>query len=94
MGLRPWVLALSWVLAYGIIFTAVAAVITTVCCLTFLSLADPSLLFTLLWLFTASELAFGLLLTVFFSNSKVSMLSRHGIMAYICMDGSFSLSGR
>ncbi|KAK9857576.1 hypothetical protein WJX84_000857, partial [Apatococcus fuscideae] len=72
MGLRPWVLACSWVLAYGMIFTAVAAVITTVCCLTFLSLADPSLLFTLLWLFTASELAFGLLLTVFFSNAKVA----------------------
>ena len=71
MGLQPWVLALTWVLAYGIIFTAVAAVITTVCCLTFLSLANPSLLFTLLWLFTASELAFGLLLTVFFSNAKV-----------------------
>ena len=89
MGLQPWVLALTWILAYGIIFTAVAAVITTVCCLTFLSLANPSLLFTLLCLFTASELAFGLLLTVFFSNAKVRHEPLQRLVSIYCKHISF-----
>ena len=61
MGLEGWPLHTSWALTYGLIFVIVAASVTCVCCTSFMTKSDPSLLFTSLLLFNLSELAFGLL---------------------------------
>ncbi|KAK9829531.1 hypothetical protein WJX72_006343 [[Myrmecia] bisecta] len=72
MGLRPWVLSTAWALTYGVIFCFVAASVTLTCCLSFLPSTSPGLLFTLLLAFSASELAFGLMVASIFSNAKIA----------------------
>lgn len=63
MGLEGWPLHTSWALTYGLIFVIIAASVTLICRVSFMTQSDPSLLFVSLLLFNLSELAFGLLVS-------------------------------
>ncbi|KAK9808280.1 hypothetical protein WJX73_007025 [Symbiochloris irregularis] len=74
MGLERWPLQASWAITYGLIFIIVAATVTIVCSLSFMTKSSPSLLFVSLLLFNLSELSFGLLIASLFSNAKIAAI--------------------
>ena len=72
MGLQAGVLPAAWAVTYGSIFLVVSVSVTTVCCASFLPLSSPTLVFTLLALFCAAELALGMMMATLFSNAKIA----------------------
>lgn len=75
MGLRGWVHQLSWLITASILFFWIALSTTYICTTSFLVSSNPVLIFSFFFLFTLSEVTFCMLLSVFFSNSKLAAIA-------------------
>ncbi|KAJ9523222.1 hypothetical protein QJQ45_024010, partial [Haematococcus lacustris] len=71
MGLRPHVLQASWVATYFVVFVVISLLMVLVTGTTFLSTTSWSLLAAYFLVFSLSELAFGVMVSSFFSRAKV-----------------------
>ncbi|GFH24766.1 uncharacterized protein HaLaN_22620, partial [Haematococcus lacustris] len=74
MGLRPHVLQASWVATYFVVFVVISLLMVLVTGTTFLSTTSWSLLAAYFLVFSLSELAFGVMVSSFFSRAKVSAI--------------------
>ena len=75
MGLLDWAHQLSWFLTAFVLFLWIAVSTTYVCTTSFLRHSNSVLIFSYFFLFTLSETSFCLLLSVFFSNSKLASIA-------------------
>eukprot|EP01061_Rhynchopus_euleeides_P015536 TRINITY_DN264_c0_g1_i10.p1 TRINITY_DN264_c0_g1~~TRINITY_DN264_c0_g1_i10.p1 ORF type:complete len:1990 (+),score=845.48 TRINITY_DN264_c0_g1_i10:125-5971(+) len=74
MGLSKTSFYLSWFCTYWILFTISSLLITLAGCGTFLSSTSPVLVFLLVELYAMSIIAVSLLLSVFFSKSRIAAI--------------------
>jgi hypothetical protein len=74
MGLRVWVLNLSWFLTATVMFFIIGVVMTWLMTRSFLSQSSPSLVFFYIMLFLMTEIAFVFLLSTFFSKAKLAAI--------------------
>ncbi|GBG84246.1 hypothetical protein CBR_g38217 [Chara braunii] len=72
MGLRAWVLTLSWGITYLLIFAVAGLMVTVLLTGTFLPASDKSVVFVLFYLYGCSLVSFGLFMSVFFSRAKLA----------------------
>lgn len=75
MGLPQWVLRASWTITGFVGFTWLAFTQYVVCAASFWHRSNSFLLFLFLLLFALSEMTFALLLSVFFSKSKLAAIA-------------------
>lgn len=72
MGLKDWVFHCSWFLTFFLQFIVTASGLVILLHFTLLPHTSPSLLFAFFICFLMSEIAFGFLITVFFSRAKLA----------------------
>ena len=74
MGLKGWVFYVSWLLTYFCIFTFISLSVALMLSNTIFPNSSTSLLLVYFFLFTTSEVAFGFMITTFFSKAKLAAI--------------------
>ncbi len=89
---RACVAQASWMIAYTLVFLLVSVLAVAVAGSSFLGTTSGSLLFTYVFAFCQSELAFGVLVSSFFSKAKVRVLRRSALPALSSARQRFSVT--
>lgn len=63
MGMPRWAVLAAWAVVYGVILGALAVIMTVICCASFLSATQWSLVLAVFLAFAFSQLGFGVLVS-------------------------------
>ncbi len=84
MGLADWALHMSWVCSGCLLFFWIALSTWYVTTRSFIPKSDKTIIFLYFFLFCMSEAMFGMLLSVFFSNSKIASICAP-VALFVCI---------
>lgn len=74
MGLRPWVLNLSWSMTAFVLYFWIALTSTLISTATFFPSSSKTLVFAYFFLFNMSEVPFCFIVSVFFNKAKIAAI--------------------